>query len=319
MSLLLSALAFHSILPKGRAKPIFSSPPPRSHATRYTNRLEDPLMAGDAGGDRLRLLCSHGGRFLPCGSDGALRYVGGETRVLALPRAATFRELAARLAEMAGGAEVRGVRHRLADEAFEDVLVSVTCDEELAHMIDEYDRLRATRPAASFRVFVSTSNSGGVQRRRLSTGLPPRPPAPAMRRVQSDQALAARAHLHRRLAASPELMRRVQSAQDLGGASRPPPSFYRRRREQCGCSCHRRDLCGPAPPPARPMQQLPYVPKNIKTGRRPGVQEASPPEVSAAKAKETGRAVYFDAATEKARSRDAETAMEHRRAFWEFE
>jgi hypothetical protein len=91
---------------------------------------------------RMKLTCSHGGRLVPSGSpDAAPRYVGGETRVLAFPRSASFRDLTARLSEMAGGVEVRSVRHRLADD--EDVVVSVTCDEELAHMRDVYDRLRA--------------------------------------------------------------------------------------------------------------------------------------------------------------------------------
>ncbi|KAL6894459.1 hypothetical protein ACP4OV_008557 [Aristida adscensionis] len=268
-------------------------------------------MAAEApprsGGERLRLLCSHGGRFLPRGPAGALRYVGGETRALALPRAATFRDLAARLAEVAGGAEVRGVRHRLADEELEDVLVSVTCDEELAHMRDEYDRLRATRPAASFRVFVSTtggdSGGGGVQRRgAAATGLPPRPPAPAMRRVQSDQEVTARAYLHRRLA-PPAPVRRVQSAQEFAGRCHLTPSFHHhRRREQCGCFCHRRGQ--------------PSMSKNAKIGVRLGVQEAAP-AVTTAKA--TVWVAYRDAATQKARSRDAEAAKEQQRAIWEFE
>ncbi|OEL33007.1 hypothetical protein BAE44_0005976 [Dichanthelium oligosanthes] len=54
---------------------------------------------------------------------------------------------------MTGGAQVRAIRHHLVDEGLEDVIVSVTCNEELAHMRDEYDRLAATRPAARFRVF----------------------------------------------------------------------------------------------------------------------------------------------------------------------
>ncbi|XP_062213654.1 protein PAL OF QUIRKY-like [Phragmites australis] len=168
-------------------------------------------MAAEASGasavdGRMRLLCSHSGRLVPCGPDGALRYVGGETRVLFVPRAVPFRDLA----EMAGGAEVRAVRHRLADD--EDVLVSVTCDEELAHMRDEYDRLRATRPTAGFRVFVITTTSavsgggGGAPRRRTSSGLPPL--APKMWRVQSEQTLTARAQLHRGTAC-PAPMRRV--------------------------------------------------------------------------------------------------------------
>lgn len=82
--------------------------------------------ASSCGDALIRLNCSHGGRFLPLGPDGALRYVGGETRVLAVPRAGTtFRDLAARLSrEVAGGGEVRAIRHRLADEDPEHVVVS---------------------------------------------------------------------------------------------------------------------------------------------------------------------------------------------------
>ncbi|CAN6303959.1 unnamed protein product [Urochloa humidicola] len=148
---------------------------------------------GVAGGDgpdtMLKLVCSHGGRLLPHGPDGAVRYAGGETRVLAVPRAASFRDLPSKLQEMVpSGAEVRAVRHRLADEDLEDVLVSVTCDNELAHMRHEYDRLRATRPAARFRLFVTTAaaqppaagsgSGGGVHRGRspAAAGLPPLAP-----------------------------------------------------------------------------------------------------------------------------------------------
>ncbi|KAL6637108.1 hypothetical protein ACP70R_024680 [Stipagrostis hirtigluma subsp. patula] len=268
---------------------------------------EAPRGAGDGGAARMKLLCSHGGSFLPRGPDGAPRYVGGETRALVVPREASFRDLAARLAaEMAGGAEVRELRHRLADAGLEDyVLVSVTCDEELAHMRDEYDRLRATRPAAAFRVFVSSTaapGSGGrgaqQQQRRSAPGLPPLPPQ--VRRVQSEQALAARAQLHRRHA-SPAPMRRVQSAQELAGARRAQPCFYRPL-HQCRCVCHRRNHYAPAP--ARPMNVMPYMSK-IVNGVRSGGQESAPAVSASAKAK--------------ARSRDVEVAMEKGRAIWELE
>ena len=39
---------------------------------------------------RVKFLCSHGGRILPRPIDGQLKYVGGETRVIAIPRDITF-------------------------------------------------------------------------------------------------------------------------------------------------------------------------------------------------------------------------------------
>ncbi|CAD6214089.1 unnamed protein product [Miscanthus lutarioriparius] len=184
-----------------------------------------PEAASRRGDDtHMKLLCSHGGRFQPCGPDGEPRYVGGETRVLAVPRAVSFRDLATRLAEMAGGgsaAEVRAIsiRHRLADEGLEDIIVTVTCDEEVAHMRDDFDRLRATRPAARFRVFVTTTASSSAgPKRATAAGLPPLPPPLSMRRVQSEQAVPTRAqHQHRPA-------RRVHSAQELAGGVHMQPS-----------------------------------------------------------------------------------------------
>nr|XP_034570470.1 uncharacterized protein LOC117835205 [Setaria viridis] len=266
--------------------------------------------SGRAAGDgcsHMKLLCSHGGRLIPRGPDGAIRYVGGETRVLAVPRDASFRDLTRRLEEMAGGAEVRAVRHRLADEGLEDVTVSVTCDEELAHMRDEYDRLRATRPAARFRVFVTTaaaaSGGGGVVQRGRSAaaGLPPL--APKMRRVQSEQA-----QLHRRPAYPTAPVRRVQSLPEFAGRLHAQSSLHHHQQQQqcCCCSCRRPTY--PAPVPARPMHAAPYMSKKASAA----------PSMPAAKA--TGRVVFLtDAGSEKARSRDSQAAMERRRAIWEFE
>ncbi|RLN17739.1 uncharacterized protein C2845_PM02G02130 [Panicum miliaceum] len=223
---------------------------------------------------RMKLLCSHGGRLVPRGGpDGALR-------------------------------------HRLADdEGLEDVLVSVTCDEELAHMRDEYDRLPATRPGARFRVFVITTaasagsggGGGGVYKQTATVMLPPL--APALRRVQSERAM-----LHRRLA-YPAPVRRVQSAQEFAGDIHAQQPFHHHRHLQCCCSCRRqsRDLCAPAPMPARPMNAVPYMPKKATAA----------PSMPAAKA--TGRVVFTKAAREMATSRDAQAAMEERRAIWEFE
>ncbi|OQU91169.1 hypothetical protein SORBI_3001G131200 [Sorghum bicolor] len=211
---------------------------------------------------RMRLMCSHGGRFLPRGPDGALRYVGGETRVLVVPRAVTFPDLTARLSEMAGGAEVRAIRHRLADVGVQDVIVSVTSDEELAHMRDEYDRLRATRPAATFRVFVTTtahagSGGGVVCRRRSAAGLPPLPLD--MRRARSEQALAVCAHQQQ----AKQAMRRVQSTQELARAIHLQPSFHHRCNHQCCSSSQPRNVCALSPMAAQPVCALPYMSKKV--------------------------------------------------------
>lgn len=40
--------------------------------------------------NKMKFLCSHGGKILPRPVDGNLKYVGGETRVVAVPRDITF-------------------------------------------------------------------------------------------------------------------------------------------------------------------------------------------------------------------------------------
>lgn len=61
---------------------------------------DQEVQGGDNGGgmdetmsspkNRVKFLCSHGGRILPRPTDGQLKYVGGETRVIAVPRDITF-------------------------------------------------------------------------------------------------------------------------------------------------------------------------------------------------------------------------------------
>jgi hypothetical protein len=53
-------------------------------------------MAEEAGStassprNRVKFLCSYGGNILPRAVDGHLKYIGGETRVIAIPRDITF-------------------------------------------------------------------------------------------------------------------------------------------------------------------------------------------------------------------------------------
>ncbi|KAJ0800905.1 hypothetical protein HanPI659440_Chr03g0110671 [Helianthus annuus] len=50
-------------------------------------------LPGSAAGSprsKVKFLCSHGGKILPRPADGHLKYVGGETRVVSVPRTITF-------------------------------------------------------------------------------------------------------------------------------------------------------------------------------------------------------------------------------------
>ncbi|KAL2547040.1 putative Octicosapeptide/Phox/Bem1p family protein isoform 1 [Forsythia ovata] len=104
----------------------------------------------------IKFLCSYGGRILPRYPDGKLRYQGGETRVLSVDRSISYAELVVKLGEMCGTSSM-SLRCQLPKEDL-DALVSITSDEDLANLIEEYDRAVAAGPPASIKIraFLST-------------------------------------------------------------------------------------------------------------------------------------------------------------------
>ncbi|KAL4573931.1 hypothetical protein LXL04_020752 [Taraxacum kok-saghyz] len=96
----------------------------------------------------IKFLCSYGGKILPRYPDGKLRYHGGQTRVLAVDRSLSFSELLVKLGDLCGS--FVSLRCQLPTEDL-DALVSITCDEDLVNLIEEYDR-QATRQSKSLKI-----------------------------------------------------------------------------------------------------------------------------------------------------------------------
>ncbi|XP_074585361.1 protein PAL OF QUIRKY-like [Curcuma longa] len=92
----------------------------------------------------IKFLCSYGGKILPRRPDGRLRYVGGHTRVLSVPRSISFAELQVKLSQLCGWKTV-SLRCQLPTEDM-DALVSVTSDEDLANLVEEYTGRERTTP-----------------------------------------------------------------------------------------------------------------------------------------------------------------------------
>ncbi|XP_057493454.1 protein PAL OF QUIRKY-like isoform X2 [Actinidia eriantha] len=90
----------------------------------------------------IKFLCSYGGKILPRYPDGKLRYHGGQTRVLAVDRCISFAELLVKLGELCGTSVT--LRCQLPTEDL-DALVSITSDEDLANLMEEYDRASAPK------------------------------------------------------------------------------------------------------------------------------------------------------------------------------
>ncbi|KAJ0966033.1 hypothetical protein J5N97_027171 [Dioscorea zingiberensis] len=96
----------------------------------------------------VRLMCSFGGRILPRPHDRQLRYVGGETRIVAVPRHTSWPSLISKLSELCGSSTDNPpptVKYQLPNEDL-DALVSITSDEDLDNMMDEFDRLLLHSP-----------------------------------------------------------------------------------------------------------------------------------------------------------------------------
>ncbi|KAI3445576.1 hypothetical protein Pfo_002241 [Paulownia fortunei] len=87
-----------------------------------------PSSAPSSPKNRVKFLCSHGGKILPRPADGHLKYVGGETRVISVPRD--------KLTYPIDGEMI--LKYQVVSEDL-DALVSVKSDEDLRHMFDEID------------------------------------------------------------------------------------------------------------------------------------------------------------------------------------
>ncbi|XP_024158799.1 uncharacterized protein LOC112166243 [Rosa chinensis] len=103
---------------------------------------------------RVRFMCSFGGKILPRPHDNQLRYVGGDTRIVAVQRATTYGSLLSKLSKLSGLSNVT-VKYQLPNEEL-DALISVTTDEDVDNMMDEYDRITQNQnpKAARLRLFL---------------------------------------------------------------------------------------------------------------------------------------------------------------------
>ncbi|KAK9050918.1 hypothetical protein SSX86_027543 [Deinandra increscens subsp. villosa] len=131
--------------------------------------------------DTIKFLCSYGGRIVPRYPDGKLRYHGGQTRVLAVDRSICFPELMVKLGELCE--KTVSLRCQLPTEDL-DALVSVTSDEDLMNLVEEYDRTACLQSSSlKIRAFLSSPNkcsptptSSTASGSGSSTGTPESPP-----------------------------------------------------------------------------------------------------------------------------------------------
>ncbi|XP_057967713.1 uncharacterized protein LOC131157513 [Malania oleifera] len=100
---------------------------------------------------RVKFLCSFSGSIMPRPQDGKLRYVGGETRIVSLPRDVSYEELMVRMRELYDGATL--LKYQQPDEDL-DALVSVVNDDDVTNMMEEYDKLGSGDGFTRLRIFL---------------------------------------------------------------------------------------------------------------------------------------------------------------------
>ncbi|XP_020584543.1 uncharacterized protein LOC110027437 [Phalaenopsis equestris] len=108
----------------------------------------DEPFPSSAAATKLRLMCSYGGRIVPRPTDRSLCYLGGDTRIVVVERHTTLADLSAKLSRHLLGGLNFTLKYQLPNEDL-DSLISVTTDEDLDNMIDEYDRIVASSSAGS--------------------------------------------------------------------------------------------------------------------------------------------------------------------------
>ncbi|WVY99181.1 hypothetical protein V8G54_031332 [Vigna mungo] len=130
--------------------PSTAPPPPPPHLSypdsvessprsRNTDSWDEPFAPASS---KLRLMCSYGGHIVPRPHDKSLCYVGGDTRIIVAERATSLADLSTRLSKTFLNGRTFTLKYQLPNEDL-DSLISVTTDEDLENMIDEYDRTAA--------------------------------------------------------------------------------------------------------------------------------------------------------------------------------
>ncbi|GMI87848.1 hypothetical protein HRI_002454100 [Hibiscus trionum] len=135
-----------------------------SPRSRNTDSWEDP--APPTLHSKLRIMCSYGGTIVPRPHDKVLCYIGGDTRMVVVDRHTSLVSLQRRLSVSLLHGRPFTLKYQLPSEDL-DSLISVTTDEDVENMIDEYDRTcsqtMSSNKSSRIRLFLFPINPEGIQ------------------------------------------------------------------------------------------------------------------------------------------------------------
>ncbi|XP_059642921.1 uncharacterized protein LOC132284809 [Cornus florida] len=120
-----------------------------SPRTRPTDTWDEPLPP--VPGAKLRMMCSYGGHIVPRPHDKSLCYVGGDTRMVVIDRHSSLSSLSTRISRTLLNGRHFTLKYQLPNEDL-DSLISVTTDEDLDNMVEEYERTTSNSTPKSSRL-----------------------------------------------------------------------------------------------------------------------------------------------------------------------
>ncbi|CAK8577913.1 unnamed protein product [Lathyrus sativus] len=113
---------------------------------------------------KAKFMCSYGGKIQPRSHDNQLSYIGGDTKILAVDRNIKFQAFLSKLSTLCDAIPQEiSFKYQLPGEEL-DALISVTTEDDLEHLMHEYDRLyRPSSKPVRMRLFIFiTPNSGSI-------------------------------------------------------------------------------------------------------------------------------------------------------------
>uniref|UniRef100_A0A803MLL6 Protein kinase domain-containing protein n=1 Tax=Chenopodium quinoa TaxID=63459 RepID=A0A803MLL6_CHEQI len=120
----------------------------------HSPRSYNPYDVGSSDGSqpgKLRILCSFGGKILPRPIDGKLRYVGGETRMISIKKNISWEELTYKTSGICN--QPHSIKYQLPGEDL-DALISVSSNEDLQNMMEEYQGIEKSCGSQRLRIFL---------------------------------------------------------------------------------------------------------------------------------------------------------------------
>ncbi|KAK7373690.1 hypothetical protein VNO80_07106 [Phaseolus coccineus] len=128
----------------------FVSPLHRYEASQ-SNGFSGSGVIDDFLSGKMKFLCSFGGTILLRPSDGKLRYVGGETHIVSIPKDISWQELMKKTLGICN--QPHTIKYQLPGEDL-DALISVSSDEDLQNMKEEYHGLERHERSQKLRIFL---------------------------------------------------------------------------------------------------------------------------------------------------------------------